>query len=56
MSDLRLLCVKTKKCGWVGLESELVRVPRKRTPTVQDSTCPKCGGKSFYRADDRRSK
>ena len=36
-----------RRCGWIGLESELRRV--KRTEHIYGMHCPRCDGHSFYR-------
>ena len=44
------VCVRTRKCGWQGLSTQLIDVRDHRftrLPTYT-GTCPGCGGKVFY--------
>lgn len=50
MNKPEIKCIKTKKCGWIGTNSDLV--PIKKNSFSSDLTCPKCGGKTFYPIDE----
>lgn len=46
-------CTRVRKCKWRGRFSELVQVPSKRYGQgVTDGSCPRCGGKEFYRVKE----
>lgn len=43
----------TKKCSWVGPESELKQVPDPEWAALKatNGVCPKCGAKSYWKID-----
>ena len=45
MSDQRVKCAK-RKCGWIGLESEMIQV--RVSSFVTKGHCPRCNGQEFY--------
>lgn len=57
MSTIKIVqCGHTKKCGWIGRESDFVYIQTardtrsmKRNGIVSTTgSCPKCGGIEFY--------
>lgn len=49
-------CCKTRKCGWQGMWSDLVRVKNEKESArlgmeISDNVCPKCGCKEVYRVE-----
>lgn len=46
------VCGRTKKCGWKGLQTDLVYVPdlkcSRQDLNPKVGTCPKCGRRDFY--------
>lgn len=42
------VCVRTKKCAWMGFYSQLKQIPHPKIENAEQGACPKCGGKTFY--------
>lgn len=58
MTKPEIECCHTRKCKWKGKWSDLVPVPSKDNSgplDVDENTCPKCGGKEFYRIEQEPS-
>ena len=48
MSDKRAKCAR-RKCGWIGMESQMRNVVVKTTPLkITELHCPRCDGNEFY--------
>lgn len=52
MLDDKIECCRTRKCGWKGLQRDLIPKPSTkhafRGISANDMCCPKCGGKNYY--------
>jgi hypothetical protein len=46
--DEPIECSKVRKCGWKGMQSDLVGVPHKKWENATQLVCPKCGCDSYY--------
>jgi hypothetical protein len=49
--DEPIECSKVRKCGWKGMQSDLVGVPHKKWKNATQLVCPKCGCDSYYKRD-----
>ena len=52
MSEPRKVkCCRVRACKWQGTEADYVFAPSKsfKDCGATDATCPRCGGKDFYR-------
>ncbi|GAB7525370.1 hypothetical protein [Paraburkholderia sp. 2C] len=48
--DEPIECTKVRKCGWKGMQSDLVDGgPVRRIPNARKNVCPNCGNDTYYR-------
>lgn len=50
MTNEYIQCSHTRKCKWIGLESEMDNIPSEQHPYINatDMVCPKCGNPEHY--------
>ena len=51
-NDIAIECTKVRKCGWKGMDSDLVDGgPAKGIRGATQRICPKCGCNTYYRRE-----
>ena len=54
-NDRAIECTKVRKCGWKGMESDLVAgAPVKWMRGATSKVCPQCGNDTYYTREIHR--